>query len=357
MTLLKHFRIRYGTSEDAPFCQKLTRQFRNELPFVTLVSLREAAARRNLLIAEMDGETVGFVSYRACRDGWQTVYELCVHRDYHQSGIGRALLYAVPAPIRLKCTQDNTRANRFYLNAGMKLAGVDNGKKRPLNIYHLRILSILCMGKKKEIPEIARRSGMAYGTRHDHKPHDWPFMVDIRWDKYDWQDYMHKICTWRPVQAMVADYESPSQRRVLYQQIKDLHAAGVLRVKVCPKFDGAVAHIPSWCVIAVSVPSQYAGFLPQDLGEYRGRKLHLLGGSAPDVYELIPKLRGVDATVISMDGNSHESASKKGSHYEGGRWVNNHREKVDIAHTMVVSARNLANNLSAAQDVEQRLLL
>lgn len=354
MSLLKHFRIRYGTSEDAPFCQKLTRQFRNELPFVTLVSLREAAARRNLLIAEMDGETVGFVSYRACRDGWQTVYELCVSRDYHKSGIGRALLYAVPAPIRLKCTQDNARANRFYLNAGMKLAGVDNGKKRPLNIWHLRILSILVQGNNQQMPRVARESGMAYGTRHVEKPRDWPFMVDIHWKKYDWQDYMHKISAWRPVQAMAADYESPSQRRVLYQQIKDLRAAGVLRVMVCPKFEGATAHIPSWCIVAVSVPSEYAGFVPP-LSELKGRRIHLLGGSPVKQREWMTRLNSM-GRVISLDGNAHTGAAARGVYWQDSVWRTD-KESFDLYDLAILSGRNIVRDMNTTTLYQQPQLL
>jgi GNAT superfamily N-acetyltransferase len=356
MSLLNRFQIRLGTVGDAYTCQRLTRQFRSEFPFVTLASLRETAARGSLHIALLDGEPVGFVSYRKCRDGWQTVYELCVKREVHGLGIGRALLYSVPCPIRLKTTVDNTRANKFYANAGMKLVETVQGKKRPLNIYHMRVLSILCMGKNASIPALARASSMAYGTRHDHKPHDWPFMLDIRWDKYDWTDYMHKVCTYHPVQAMVADYECPTQTRRLYHQIKDLRAAGVLRIMVCPKFDGATRIIPNDCVVAVSVPSGYAGFLPQDLCEYSGWRLHLLGGSAPDVYALIPKLVGVGATVISLDGSSHESAAKKGTHYEGGRWVNR-GDKADRDHTIVISGRNIAREMAVATQFMQPGLL
>lgn len=354
--LLGRFYIRHGTTDDAHMCQRMTRQFKDNFGRIHLGSLKEAAQRRSLHIAMLDGNPVGFVSYRACLDGWQTIYELCITREHHGTGIGRALLYSVPAPIRLKTTIDNARANRFYVNAGMKHVGIDPGRKRPLNIYHLRTLSIMCMGGKPEIPDIARQSGMAYGTRHDNKPYDWPFMVDIKWDNYDWRDYLTKLYTWRPVQAMVPDYEHPSQRAQMLKQVEDLYAAGVLRVKVCPKFDGATFDVPAHCIVAVSVPSDYSGFLPQDLGEYRGRKLHLLGGSAPTVYKLIPKLVGAGATVISLDGNSHETGAKTGSHFNGSRWQRG-KDPVRYEHTIEVSGRNITRAMQTATEYTQKGLL
>lgn len=354
MSLLdRGFRIRYGTVEDAARCQQIARRFRTELPFVMLPQLRESAAKRELFVAEADGEIVGFVRWHARKDGGSTLYDLAVSKDAQGQGIGRALLYAVPAPIRLKCTVDNDRANAFYKASGMQLAGQDSGKKRPLNLWELNVLVILCAGRNKAFADIARQSGMAYGTRHDYDPADWPYMVDIAWKSYDWTDYMHKIASWRPMQAMCADYEHPSQRRQLYQQIRDLRAAGVLRIKVCPKFEGAIQHIPSWCTVALSVPSRYAGWLPSDLGELKGRKAHLLGGTPQQQIALVKQLNGVGARVLSVDGSSHESAAKKGSHFEGGKWNRKEGEKANYHHTMIVSGRNIVRELNTAGTLKQ----
>lgn len=362
MSLLNRFAIRLGTVDDAYLCQRMTRQFRTEFPFVTLVSLREAAQRGSLHIAMLDGEIVGFVSYRACRDGWQTIYELCVKREVHGLGIGRALLYSVPAPIRLKTTVDNTRANKFYTNAGMKLVetyqpkGTDSkgNPKRPLNVYHLRILSILVQGNNEEMPRVARESGMAYGTRHIEKPRDWPFMVDIAWRKYDWSDYLDKVKTWQPVQAMVADYEDPTNRDAMLKQVDDLRAAGVLRVMVCPKFIGSVAHIPSWCIVAVSVPSEYAGFVPP-LSELTGRRIHLLGGSPVKQREWLTRLNAV-GRVISLDGNAHTGAAAKGVYWLNGKWQTD-KEAFNLYALAVLSGRNIVSMMSEVTQFIQPGLL
>lgn len=346
-TLLGRLRIRIGAPDDAERCQQIARQWRDELPFVMLPALREAAARKQLYIADVDGQIAGFVHWYARRDGINTIHEIAVDRDHLQGGIGRTLLYSVPCPIRLKCKANNDRANRFYANAGMQQEGTETTRKgTPLILWRLNILAELVQGNNRRMPDVARASGMAYGTRHIEQPRDWPFAVDIHWRDYDWTDYMAKIRAWKPVQALVADYEHPSQRRQMYRQIRDLRAAGVLRVLVCPKFNGAVAHIPSWCVVAVSVPSTYAGFMPA-LSELRGRRVHLLGGTPVKWFTngLITKLAGAGAKVISVDGNSHTRAAQSGVYWLNGRWQTD-RIKFSMDELSVISGRNIVKQLN-----------
>lgn len=347
------WRIRYGTLDDVEACQRIARQYRKELPFINRAQFRQSIAKRELFVADWSGDVVGFVRWHARKDGWNTIYDLAVSGDLVYLGIGRALLYAVPAPIRLKCTVDNDTANRFYAGAGMQLVGTEQGKKRALNIWELRVLCALVFGGNKKAPEWARQSGMAYGTRNDYHAPAWPFMLDIHWTNYEWSEYIKLVKQYRPVMAMCADYEQPSQRRELYRQIRELKAAGVLRVMVCPKFDGAVKHIPSWCVIAVSVPSQYAGFLPTDLSEYSARKVHLLGGTPGDQIDIMAKINGADGKVISLDGSSHESAAKRGSHFESGKWRRKEGQAADYEATIVFSGKQIVKEVNAAGLVKQ----
>jgi GNAT superfamily N-acetyltransferase len=320
--------IRHASLEDIPAIKRIAYQYRQELGFVNRAALGEAVTRRELYVCELpDGAIAGFVRWHARRDGWHTIYEIAVDKDHAGRGIGRALLYAVPTPIRLKCTVDNEAGNRFYAGAGLVLAATEPGRKRALNVWELPILSILVKGNNRQMPEVSRASGMAYGTRHIETPRDWPLMVDIHWRDYDWQDYMDKIAEWRPVMAMVPDYEYPSQRRQLYQHIRDLKAAGVLRIMVCPKFAGAVAHIPSWCLVAVSIPSSYAGFIPE-FQELVGRRVHLLGGSPKKQIEMIIRLRGVGIDVTSTDGNSHIKTSQWGHVFDGRVWKRTDRHNL-----------------------------
>jgi hypothetical protein len=67
-------------------------------------------------------------------------------------------------------------------------------------------------------------------------------------------------------------------------QVSDLVDLGV-RPMCCPKFTGATYDIPAGVIIAISVPTDYAGFLP-DPAEIAGRELHFLGGH-PDQFVLL----------------------------------------------------------------------
>lgn len=130
--------IRPATSSDIPACDTIARQYPAELAFVRRASLQRGVDAGSLLVAEQGGQVVGFVLFHARRDGWRTIYDMAVHQDFVGQGIGRKLLYSVPTPVRLKCTVDNIRANRFYQAAGMTLAGREDGRKRALNIWEMR---------------------------------------------------------------------------------------------------------------------------------------------------------------------------------------------------------------------------
>lgn len=180
---------------------------------------------------------------------------------------------------------------------------------------------IYCAGGNKRFAQIAIDEGFKYGTRHDYKPYWQPFMVDINWKAYNWNDYLSKIAEWQPAMAMVPDYERPEQRGSMAARAMQLVALGVDRVMVCPKFVGAVYDIPEWCVIAVSVPSTYAGFLPA-ISELRGRKVHLLGGSPRSQIDLIRYYRGHAVEVVSLDCNMHQKSAQLGTYFTGRKWFN-----------------------------------
>lgn len=281
-----------------------------------------------------------------------TLYDLATDPRYTGLGIGRNLLYSVPQPTRLKCPvtvngQPNP-ANAFYTGAGFRLTET-NGK---LNTYELRVLTIFCAGGNRAYPDLARRSMMAFGARSDYPIYDYPFMVDVPFKNFAWAAHASVIYHTRPVFALALDYERRDQKSEILRQIQELRNWGILRIAVCCKFDGAIADIPADVMIAVSVPSQYAGFLPSDLSEYRGRRLHLLGGTPIQWLDLIPKLRGAGAIIVSADGSSHETAAKKGTHFEGSKW-RNYGKRTDYAHTIVYSGREIVRAVNAVAEAQQ----
>jgi N-acetylglutamate synthase-like GNAT family acetyltransferase len=126
--------IRWATEADVPAIGKLAKQYRDELGYVNAASLKTGIKRGSLIVATYSGKVVGFVNYWARRDGWQTVYEIAVDKGFKGQHIGAGLLSAVPSPIKLKCVIGNP-ANDFYEAQGFKHMGIDQGKKRPLNIW------------------------------------------------------------------------------------------------------------------------------------------------------------------------------------------------------------------------------
>lgn len=356
MTLLGNLWIRRATADDVAACEKIARQFGSELGFVRRNGLLESVERRGLHVAYVraDNSIAGFVEFRQCvrgaNAGYSVVYHLAVSRDYQRMDIGRQLLYSVPHPVRLKVTVDNP-ANAFYQASGMTLLRTEQGRKRPLNVYQRRVLFAWVQGGNQYVPVYAKQAGMAYGTRHDTKPHDYCWMLDIKWKDYDWAQYMDIVRHLRPVQAMVADYEAPEQRNIMLQQVQQLRDEGVLNIMVCPKFASAVQDIPADCIIAVSVPSRYAGYIP-NTAETGNRKVHLLGGTPQKQLALLK-----DYNVVSADGNSHETSAKFSSVFDAGKWKRSRYvtalNNQDYHHSMQMSAHNITEYFAQAERIQQ----
>ena len=309
--------IRKATENDKDAIRKLWRANTTMLGGVQYQEINRGIASGTLHVAEKENVILGFVSYYARRDG-NTIYHIVTSEDARNQGIGAALLWSVPCPIRLKVTADNEAAIRFYEHHHMVRVGEETTKKdRLLYVYELKTLFIQVAGNNTKWPEICRNAGIAYGSRHDDKIRAWPTMIDINWKKYDWPKYLDILKLHKPIMAMVADYEAPEQKETMLSQVQDLRDLGILRIMVCPKFNEAIADIPNDCVIAVSVPSKYAGYIPP-MQQLSGKKVHLLGGSPVKQREYSMKMNGVGANVISIDGNSHTSAD--GRLWKHGRW-------------------------------------
>lgn len=335
--------IRYATVEDIPLIKKIASHYPAELGFVRIPSLLESIQRHSLLVAETDS-IVGFVNFYRRRDGIATVYDIAAHPGHTHENIGTFLINAVPHPIQLKCTEDNTPAINFYLSNGFSFVQREQGRKKALHKYYKPRRIIMCKGSS-----IAAISGLdcgwIYGTRHTEKPVQQPFFVDIQWEEYDWLDYCHKLSLWRPVMAMAPDLLDRSQVPDLYKKIRDLKSLGVLEIGVCPKFEGAVRFLPSWITVCVSIPSSYAGYLPPK-EELNGRRVHLLGGSPRRQLDFIQQHE--NCIVSSLDMNYHTKASGFGALFNGERcrWeIVSKEEKLSYADKILINAQSIAGRL------------
>lgn len=131
-----HVGLRYGSSDDIQHVKRIANQYKNELGFVNRAALETAIRKHQLWVAyDNGGAILGFANWHARRDGWHTVYEIAVDKNYTGQGIGSALLNAVPSPKQLSVTQDNS-ARLFYESNGIHIAYEKRGKKRPL--YFMR---------------------------------------------------------------------------------------------------------------------------------------------------------------------------------------------------------------------------
>lgn len=203
---------------------------------------------------------------------------------------------------------------------------------------------IYIRGGDKTAPGIAKAAGMEYGTRHDYKPYAPVYMLDVNWKKFNWTDYLDKVRRYQPAIAMLPDYEYPGQRRQLYQYLREIKPM-VAQVAICPKFPGAIAHVPSWCIVAVSVPTNYAGYLPP-LMELKGRRVHLLGGRPEIQAELMVKINGAGGDVVSIDGSYHAVKAAYGQYFDGHKWIE--VTGVSTLELCAISARNIAQFLLSA---------
>lgn len=345
------FFIRCGAVDEADACYRIAiAQPRGTLPKLYRVHFAYSACKGELHVADTDGAVVGFARFHTRRDGWTTLYDLAVAPDAQGQGIGRNLLYSVPTPFRLKCPQASA-ANAFYRNAGLKCVGRDGA----LNVYELRLLTIFCQGKNQDIPTVARQGGMAYGACSKDKAYAYPFMLDAPFKPkhWNWEKHLQAVTAHRPVMAWARDYMRPEQREDVLMQLECFRALGVLRPAVCCKFEGAVNDIPSDVVIGISLYSDFAGWLPSDLRQYAGRKVHFLGGTPGDWQDKLPKLHGAGAHVLSADGNSQQRGSKTSSHWEN-TWKRRNGEKADPFWTMVYGTRQVVRILNGGEAFQRQ---
>jgi GNAT superfamily N-acetyltransferase len=126
--------IRYGSENDILAIKQIANKYKDELGYVMYPSLRRAIEKHELWVATLGERIVGFVNWHLRRDGWATVYEIAVAPDCKRTGIGKALIEAIPHPVQLKCTVDNP-ANKFYERIGMNFVERQSGRKRELNFY------------------------------------------------------------------------------------------------------------------------------------------------------------------------------------------------------------------------------
>ncbi len=134
--------IRFAKEKDLSIIKQLADAHRNELGFTVRPILEERMHQRMLFVCEDQGIIVGFVGFHHRRDGWTTIHEICVEKEFRGRGLGRRLVEAVEeharqvgqCGVRLKCPLD-LPANGFYAQLGFIRVAIEKGRSRPLAVW------------------------------------------------------------------------------------------------------------------------------------------------------------------------------------------------------------------------------
>ncbi len=140
--------LRKARLEDVPELKPLLDAHRHELGFVIRPALQKRIQAAEVFVACDDGIIVGVMAYHHRRDEQTTLYHIVVAPAWRGQGIGRRLIQALQQEaqrldkhhIQLKCPQD-LPANDFYPRLGFQLHAVQDGRKRTLNVWRLRVTS------------------------------------------------------------------------------------------------------------------------------------------------------------------------------------------------------------------------
>src|SRR5215471_12477551 len=177
-------------------------------------------------------------------------------------------------------------------------------------------LLICCLDGNPRLARIAVEAGFLYGVRGTQTPYYPPAFLDLDWRLPDIQAHTERCQRYRPRLAVAGDAEDEAQLERVLAQAENLrpYAADVI---VVPKAPGLVERVPRGYVVGLSVPTRF-GATQAPYWEYLGRRVHLLGGS-PGAQLRLAALLG--EAVLSVDGNSHLVAARRGTVWDGRGWA------------------------------------
>lgn len=178
---------------------------------------------------------------------------------------------------------------------------------------------IYCAGGNKKLAKIAIEEGFLYGARSDDiRDIRCNGLIDINWEKYNWEKHLNHISIHKPKYAVVPDITNENLIDSVLEQARKVQCI-CPNVIIVPKIHGITKYFPSTMIVGISVPTSYAGFLPE-INEISQRKVHLLGGTPRQQRELWKYYKEMDVNIVSLDCNSHSKTSDFGSYWNGIKW-------------------------------------
>lgn len=199
---------------------------------------------------------------------------------------------------------------------------------------------IFCLAGNRTHMQIARACGWEAGARLPgtlYEAHVPLVFADQDWNAYQRAlrrspesalrrraAYMQAVACSRPEMASVLDWEYPEQLPEVLDWSHEI-APHVERIMLIPKVVKRVGRLPDEIagkpvVLGYSIPTRHGG-TPCQLGEFHGRRVHLLGGSPRQQWQAATMLAG-KADLVSIDGNMCHQAAGFGTYWTGSRWRN-----------------------------------
>jgi hypothetical protein len=183
---------------------------------------------------------------------------------------------------------------------------------------------ICCAADNRKYSAIAKECGMLLGARLPNTIYCDIYFADQDWKDPNRKQYMEMLKTHRPHMATVLDLEEEAQFSEVMSWAEEA-ASFVEIVIIIPKVSGVIDRIPDKVNkkkvrLGYSVPTRY-GKTTIPTEEFRGREVHLLGGSPHAQFSIcgihFPKEQGaffIQSPVLSvksLDGNMFLSMASR----------------------------------------------
>lgn len=301
---------------------------RDELGFVNKAQCRE----KELYTEKRNGRIVGAVLANHCtRKPQTTLYELAVLPQYRRAGIATTLIERLSrdsphGKIVAKCPEPLS-ANDFYESTGWVRVDREYGKNSELNIWQKDISSIdIITTGRPDLTEYAGRYGWLRGCRLDaireyEQAGFSPGFIDIHWEDPNRDKLLSKTREHTPEYVVAGDYDGENYKTIneFANQLRQ-HTDNVI---IVPHEPGEISNVPEWAIVGYSTPTEYAG-TDAPIWEYRGRDVHILGGTMPQIQTVVNHLRD---SIVSVDTNTHHRDATRFGEY----WSQSGRQRKKTA--------------------------
>ena len=169
----------------------------------------------------------------------------------------------------------------------------------------MRIRLIYSGGGNPRFYNIAMNYGFKYGAQLPDTIYGKLYFADQNWKKPNKKLYMEYIKKYKPYIATIIDWERPNQYSEIIEWGDEI-SEYVKKIIIIPKVRGSVNKIPKTIngkeiILGYSIPTKY-GSTPVPVEEFKGWKIHLLGGSPLKQIYYFKKLHAL-SKIYSIDGN------------------------------------------------------